>query len=252
MIHSKEVEIPPTRKVLPALGSAADKFAEDERSYLLQYIYFADVRAVGVIAAVAGAMTYYLIQPHKSISVFSLDVWWNFLHFQADRHDVLANLGFLAGAVSLCAIGIAVCPIIWRDALPGRGGGAVIGVKRIFNLIRRLLRQPRSRPTMTHSSITHYLDIAHFSDSDRYIRRVSAIASSEDGLTREKVRECFELATILKEKMCCVFIGFVTAAVALALLFGDLAWDPPNALKCSNSGPAASSGGIHRHGNAAS
>ncbi|SMF22360.1 hypothetical protein SAMN06265365_104118 [Tistlia consotensis] len=135
----------------------------------------------------------YLIQPRPTISSGTLQFF----------HDAFVACCLLAGTLVFLFIGIALCPIPWRGKLPKRG------------------------PKGSHSSISHYLDITSFDDGDQYIERLLAIRADDtgpiDGLTREKLRACYEMANIAKDKMSLIARGFGAAAACVLFLLLDLA-----------------------------
>jgi hypothetical protein len=84
---------------------AADKFADYERRYLLQYIYFADIRGAAVIAALAAAVTFYFTQRHSRIAFLQLCGW----------HDWFEWGGLVSAVVALFVSGVALTPILSRS-----------------------------------------------------------------------------------------------------------------------------------------
>lgn len=165
------------------------QFAKFEREHFLQYIGYGDIRGVAIIAGVASAMTLYFTQKSLPNAECAYYEW----------HHILEIGWFVLGVAALLATGIALCPLLARCSLPGRCSGD------------------------KHTSVTHYLDVSALANSDAYIAKVEMVRTdNDDGLIVEQLRECFELAKILRGKMAWLSLSFLAAGASILILLVDL------------------------------
>lgn len=140
----------------------------------------------------------------------------SFFFTRSQKHTGTLILNDLWIALAICAftfVGIALCPLLHRKQLPNRTSSpptATCGAER----------------QAWHTSITHYLDVARFRSADQYFSCVSEIHGTDipaNGIVREMLMECYELAIILAAKMRWLAWGFLAGAAAMLVLIVDLA-----------------------------
>lgn len=160
--------------------ATVESFADFEHGHLLHYIYLGDIRGAAIFTTLGGALAFYFTRPTIAASSETL------------LFDILTIAWLSFAAIGFALAGIAVCPIPFRWRLP-RGRSLSTRSKQTAQ---------REEAVITHTSVTHYLDVAAYANSDEYIAQLSRIQdcqiTSRDGLLREKLRECYASATSLQ------------------------------------------------------
>ena len=204
--------VPDGTSAISSIGDL-DAFAAFEHNYLLQCIYLGDIRGAAVFAALGGAMAFYFTRPTISPSAESI------------LFDALTWLWLFCNIAGFSLAGVALCPFPRVSHVPRKTGDS--------SWARKQREYRTANPAQ--ASVTHYFDVASFEDSDKYVSQIARIhgrpVAHLDGLTLEKLRECYQLALILKGKMQCVFWSYIMSAAALfflvvALGFVDVAKAP--------------------------
>ena len=185
--------------------SVLDAFTASERSYLLHFIYLGDIRGAAIFATLGAGMAFFFTRQTANIHHIML-------------YEVLVAGWFIFNCIGFALSGIALCPLRSRKQVP-----------REKNNIKAVGPAEDAKSAFVPSSLTHYLDVAAFTNYEAYCEAVVQSLGKPihrfNGLALERLKECYQLALILKTKMDFLYGGFWAGGFAMMLLASALILD---------------------------